>query len=423
MGRPRSDTDRAAIRASPIDRHHSRRRSALVFGPVATPAVPDAADRLAALAARGAWSRIGLHPSPAASRWPFDPTAGGHVVRAAADPGDDPLRLLDEVRTRGGEPLRVAIGGDHIAIDFDHGLGDARLMHTVVDVALGVADPTDDRLWHRYRHRLPPLAVASARIAADPRRLVALARLTRRPDRTPPRPLSSSTRTVVQPDVSVSRRPRAHALRIPSDTVAAVRSARDEHRPGVTLYALTTAALVDVLDTAGVALDPVVTAPFDARAYLPEDRSTLANFSAGLAFEVAPGTDPTRLHHELTEAARIGRPVANLVATEAKTRLAAMFPSHRPAAPTSPSSVHLLHSSVGHIPGSEDRWRWLDDERAQVLAVADPPTPYGITVTTAMVGGGMSVATAYFDAVVPGDAVDTAMNLLPLRMLELASMT
>ncbi len=122
--------------------------------------------------------------------------------------------------------------------------------------------------------------------------------------------------TVGGVDAATGRRPRATLAHVPAATVAEVRAARDRDCPGVGMYALTTVALVDALTEAGVDLHPTITAPFDARVYLPPARNTLANFSAGLAFAVPSGSDPVELQRALTASARSRPPGAQ--------------PTHRP---------------------------------------------------------------------------------------------
>ncbi|AFA75060.1 hypothetical protein GPOL_c40530 [Gordonia polyisoprenivorans VH2] len=426
----RGTITQGSIRTAALDRHHSRRRSALVVGPVEVPSVAQVRERVRAMAAAGPFTRVGLHPSPTRARWTHDPRAGGCEVRASGG-DDEPLRLLDEVRSSSDRPLRVVLGHEYIAIDFDHGLGDATLLNVVVSVILGSTDPHDRRTWRRFGHRTPPLALASAAVCADPRRVVALARLLRRAPTEPggvrttgeAASVPGPSGTVGGVDAATGRRPRATLAHVPAATVAEVRAARDRDCPGVGMYALTTVALVDALTEAGVDLHPTITAPFDARVYLPRARNTLANFSAGLAFAVPPGSDPVELQRALTASARMGRPIANLAITSVKTLASSRRTADPPPAVLTDVPVPLLHSSVGTVPGRDHRWTWLADERARVFSVADPPTPQGLTVTTALVGGGMSVAAAYFDGAVPSAAVADALAALPDRLRALVALT
>lgn len=392
------------VRTGPVDRHHSLRRSAFVVGPLPVPSAEVAATRLRAMAAAGPHTRIGLRPDPTSSRWIYDPAEPAISVVDTDDPGDDPLRLLDVVRTDDDAAFRVAVSGEHMAIDFNHGLGDAGLLLTAGDVILGVLDPTDPATWRPYRRRVPALSVAAARVGADPRRVLALARLMRRAAATDhpdlPDPVPSGPPTT---------RPSAIGVHVGAATLAAVRAARTATLPGVSVFALTTIALVNVLTTAGIELNPFVTTPFDARGYLPRSRGTLGNFSAGLVFAVRPGTEPAALQHQISRSARTGRPVANLVVTSAKARL---FTEPEPQAAASAHGIDLLHSSVGHLPGSNDRWTWIDERRARVFAAPDPPHTNGLTATSALVGGGMSIALAYYPNMIARESLSQAVSRL-----------
>ncbi|WLP89502.1 hypothetical protein [Gordonia sp. NB41Y] len=409
------------VRSTAVDRHHSRLRSAFVLGPVDVPTVEQARDRLCAMAAAGPHTRVGLHPRADRRIWEHDRDADLIVVTEADDPGDDPLRLLDAVRTDGTEPLRVAFGGDHVAVDFDHGLGDAGMLHTLFDVMMGVTDPADPGSWQRFRHRVPPLALAAARVGADPRRLIALARLLRKQPDLPQAGEPASESGAMPGPVLASLRPRGAGVGIDADTLTAVRAARDTTMPGVSLYTLTTVALVDALTEAGVHLAPTVTAPFDARVYLPKSWDTLANFSAGLAFPVPAGSDPADFQNALRTAAEIGRPVANLLITTVKTLRAGTSPAHLAEAAPAPATgtTDLLHSSVGYVPRA-GRWRWLDDDRAQVLAVADPPHRSGLTVTSALVGGRMCLAAAFHTEHLAAETISRALSRVPDHLLRLS---
>ena len=402
------------VRASAVNRHHSLRRSAFVFGPTSTPPADTVTENLVTMAKAGPHTRIGLRPNLESGRWSYAPESLRHVVSTVADPVDDPLVLLDEVRGHEDDPIRVVLAGDYIAIDFDHGLGDAALLNSVADVILGVCDPADPATWQRFSSRIPALGIAAGALATDPRRLIGLARLLR------PRAAS----TVPQPDpaplslVSDDPLPRPAALshRIGAQCLDEVRAARDRVADGVGIYSLITVALVNALSEAGIALDEYVTAPFDARGYLPRGRSTLGNFSAGLMFPIPPGSSPAALQHAMTRSTRIGQPVANLALIELRSRLART--SQRP--PSAPATrISLLHSSIGHIPGSQERFKWLDDDRAQVLAIADPPTISGVTITSAFVCGGICLGVAYHRKTIAQQTLQSAMDRVEshLRML------
>lgn len=192
--------------------------------------------------------------------------------------------------------------------------------------------------------------------------------------------------------------------------------------PGVGMFTIHTVALVRALTAAGVRVNPMVTLPFDARAYLPGTVRTMANFAAGLDFVVLPDTPPAALQAQLASATRMGRPVANLLVTALKSRLEqhrgrSGLPDQRSVAPTGEAAVDLLHSSGGVVPGRDGRWRFVDDDRAFVIGVADPPAPTGLTVTSTLAAGSLCLTATFRPDVVAREAVAAALADLPAQTL------
>lgn len=392
------------IRSAAIDRLHGHNRAALVIGPLALPSRAVAAERIVRLARIGPHTRVGLLPSPHRRLWVFDPDAAADAVIAAPPPaaGADPARLFEALYSLPHRPLRIVLAGDHLALDYDHGLGDLTLLNLIVDVIVGAVDPSG---LPPRGPAVPPLLVAAAATVADPRRALALLRFRRHREIVQPVP----ARRPVPP-----RRPAAANVHIPADDVEAIRSGRAASMPGTGLFAVYTVALVAALTEAGVALNPMVTLPFDARHHLPTLMRTYANFSAGLSFPVSDTTSAAALQREMTASARMGRPAANLALASVKTLRRARTGGSASPAPCVPAEgpVHaeLLHSSVGHLPGRRRGWQWSDPARATVIAVATPPSAAGITVTTGFVDGGISMTAAFRDNVFDPARIRAAMD-------------
>ncbi len=393
------------FRCAAIDLLHGHNRAALVIGPLDLPSRAVAADRIVRLARVGPHTRVGLLPSPHRREWVFDPDAAADSVVDASPPapGTDPARLFDVLYSLPHRPLRIVLAGDHLALDYDHGLGDLTLLNLIVDVIVGAVDPST---LPRRGPVLPPLLVASAITVADPRRAVSLLRFQRhREPVEPPR-----TRRPVPP-----RRPVSANVHIAAPAVDAIRAGRTSSMPGTGLFAIYTVALVAALTEAGVRLDPMVTLPFDARTYLPSAMRTYGNFSAGLSFPVDEATSAAALQRAMTASARMGRPTANLALATIKTlcrprddRGSASPAQHVPA--DGRVRAELLHSSVGHLPGHERGWQWSDPARAAVIGVATPPSATGITVTTGFVGGAVSMTAAFRDDVFDPARIRAAMD-------------
>lgn len=402
------------VRVAALDVQHSYRRSAVVLGPVEIPSAELLSERLLAMARVGPETRVGLVPSTTDTCWRYEPESVADAVHIASRaPQSDPVELVARLRTLPESPLRVLAADDYLAVDFSHGLGEIPLLDLLVGVLLGALDPTDDALWRPYRYSVPPLSTAAVRgIVCAPQRLLPLWRQHRRNTGAP-------AGTGVPSPVVVSPSTATRVLRIPAAEVEHFRQQRNSHLPGVSLFALYTCALHAAFADEGFGIEPLVTLPMDARRYLPPGRGVLGSFSAGLDFPIEPTPDPRRLHDALTDAARMARPVANLVAGTVKAR-AAMRAGVRPqwTAPTRPR-MHLLHSSVGEVPRCD--WSFTDPDQARVLVASDPAGPCGVTVTTSSVLGTAWLTAEFHDALFDPDRVGAAMATVPRRVRTLLS--
>lgn len=391
------------VRVATLDVQHSYRRSAVVLGPVDVPPLDVLTARFAAMAAAGPEARICLQPSTTSTRWQYTPGLTGEVFATTTrPPGADPLALLSTLRRRPGAGIRILAGGDYLAIDFSHGLGEVPLLELLVGVLLGAVDPDDDAVWVPYRHRLSPLLVAGARaIGGGPQRLLPLWRQHRRNSA-----LHDGFCDSGSTDIAPS--PATRSARIPVDVVTDLRRQRDSVLPGVSMFALYTCALQEAFAAAGFDVDPTVTLPFDVRRYLPQGWSTLASFSAGLDFRLDRDSGPRGLQAEMAVAAQMARPVANLMAATAKMRMAMRSGRHPQWIVPARRRVQLLHSSVGNVP--QGGWSFSDPARAGIMVASDPVSPCGVTVTTASVMGSLWLTAEFHDTLFDAQKVGAALD-------------
>ncbi|WNG89880.1 hypothetical protein C6A87_012480 [Mycobacterium sp. ITM-2016-00317] len=369
MGRIGRRERTGSVRVAALDVQHSHRRSAVVLGPVALPPLDELTARLLAMAEAGPAARIALQPSTSDTGWRFSPSALRRAVSSTDHVPADPVELLTTLRQCPGGGLRILAAGDHLAIDFSHGLGEVPLLDMLVGVLLGAVDPRDDAVWAPYRRAAPPLVLAGVRaIGLSPQRLLPLWRQHRRNAGAPEPAVGGGTRTLVPS-------PATRVAQVPAEMLADLRRLRDSALPGVNMFAVQTCALHEAFAAAGLDVDPAVTVPFDVRRYLPDGHSTLASFSAGLDFTLDRDDGPQRLQAEMTAAARMARPVANLLAGTVKTR-AAMRSGHHaePLLPDRPR-LRLLHSSIGTVP--RNPWVFSDPGQARLLVASDPAARAG----------------------------------------------
>lgn len=404
-------------RVAILDTAHSRRRSAVVLGPLHTPTRAELVDRLAQLADAGPLLRLCLEPSVHEQDWRHVRVDPESVIteHPALAPGAPPTDLLAAVRaTRAdavADGIRILRAGEHLAIDFCHGLGEVPFVILVLDGLFGAIDIADPEFLAPYRHSLPPLLSAALRtFGSDPRRLATLLDIHRRrpiprtePDEPAPGPFAPA--------------PATRFVGLSADIVSELRRRRDRTAPGVSLIALLTHALWDGFRSVGLAVDEIVKIPFDARRYLRPGADTLASFTAGLDFTMDPVGGPARLQAEMDRAARCGRPVANLMVGSMKARRGYPdVPQRHPARPR----VRLLHSNVARDARTE-HWPYTDHAAAQVLVASDPTGPEGVTVTSAWMSGNLWLTAEFHESVFDPGQISAALGTVETHLGHLTS--
>ncbi|AQA05674.1 hypothetical protein BVC93_28585 [Mycobacterium sp. MS1601] len=351
-------------------------------------------ERFRAMAAHGPVTRLPLDPSTSSTRWSLVPDGQATVIETPAlESGADPSTLAARIRTTHDQRgIQIITAGDYLAIDFSHGLGEVPLITSLVSSLLHTVDPSDPAVWQRYRHRLSPLLLAAVRtFVGDPRKAIAVAAVHR--NRHLP---EAATGTPVSPA------PTTMSVGLPAETVARVRRYRDAQLPGVGLVSLFTYALWRALAAAGVPMSTVVKVPFDARRYLPDGLDTLATFSAGLDFRIEPTKGPGELQDAMATAARIGRPVANLMIGTLMTRSQLLRRTVTEPAESATGTIRLLHSNVGVLPRT-GRWPFRDPSQARMLVASDPAGINSVTVTSAT-----TMNNLWFTAEFHSSAIDPA---------------
>lgn len=404
-------------RVAILDTAHSRRRSAVVLGPLDPPSRSDLVERLAGLAAAGPLLRLCLEPSVHSRRWRHVSVDPESVIseHSALAPGASPTDLLAAVRaTRGdavADGIRILRSPDHLAIDFCHGLGEVAFLILVLDGLFGAVDTSDPEFLEPYRHSMPPLATAALRtFGSDPRRVAALLDIHRR------RPIP--TAEADEPASGPFRpAPATRFIGLPAAVVTELRERRDRTMPGVSLIAMLTHALWEGFRSVGLAVDDIVKIPFDVRRYLRRGTDTLASFTAGLDFAMDPAGGPARLQAEMDRSARCGRPVANLVLGSLKARRG--YSEERQGHPARPR-VRLLHSNLARGARTQ-HWPYTDHAAAQVLVASDPIGPEGVTVTSAWMSGNLWLTAEFHESVFDPDQISAAIGTAETWLRHLTS--
>ncbi|MGC0363556.1 hypothetical protein ABH922_001540 [Rhodococcus sp. 27YEA15] len=395
-----------------MDVVHAGPRITSVIGPVEVPSADVIRKRLSRMVVAGAHTRLGLQPSPSSNRWMYDPTFTPGV--STLERHDQPSDLLDPPALRGHDssPLSVTTSGDYLRTDHDHGLGEIDFGLIVHAVILGSVDPTDPTIWARSRRSMSGVGTALVRtFGSDPRRAVALMRDLRSPRPAPP--------VFDGPTLPWTPHRSGAVSTATAATLDTVKSWRDRHATGVSMFAVNLAVWHRALAAEGITIDPVSTIPFDGRRYLAENRSPLGNFVAGLQFRLGDRPSPRTVHDQISTAARTGRPVANLALTCAKSRLA-RGGSFVPTTVAANPSAHIIFSHLGTVPRSGSiAWKRAGAP-AFYVAHSDPAGPDGLTLTSAVVDGSLITTGSFhanvFDARSVARALDNAAQD-PLQFL------
>lgn len=405
----------ARVPVATLDTTHSRRRSAVVVGPLRLPEPAVLSARLDTMTAAGPVARLCLDPSPASTEW-------GHVAPAAAPrlhsvvPLPDsmsPTDLLRTVRGLDDRAVTVAAAGEWLAIDFSHGLGEIPLIHTLLDVLFGLTDAGDPSTWQRYARSHSALRRAALRtFGVNPVRLAKL--LAGQGIRRKPAPAPE-----VSPATGFVPAPTTRSIGLTAGQLAELRARRDAALPGVSMVALFTCALHVAFERVGLTVSDTVKIPFDVRRYLPRGTDTLASFSAGLDFTLDRTGGPAALQKEMTRATRTGRPVANLLVGTAKARRAQSTPEPSPTVATT-ARLQLLHSNLGWAQWNGP-WPFLDRRRACMLVASDPAEPAGVTVTSVGVTENLWFTAEFHRTVHATEAVEAALEMLPRTVADLTA--
>lgn len=392
-----------------LDAAHSRRRSAVVVGPLRLPEPDVLAARLDAMTAAGPVARLCLDPSSERTDWARTGPAGAPQLHSIAAPSA-PAELLRTVRALDDRAVTVAAAGPWLAIDFSHGLGEIPLIHTLLDVLFGLTDPRDPASWQRYRRTPCPLRSAALKtFGVHPVRVAKLLAAQRLRPSSPPA-------VETGPAIEFVASPTTRVLGLNAGQLGEMRARRDAALPGVSMVALFTCALHLALDRVGITVSDTVKIPFDVRRYLPRGHDTLGSFSAGLDFTLDRTGGPAALQRAMTRATRTGRPVANLLVGTAKARRSPDGPATDTVASSPP--LQLLHSNLGWAQWNGP-WPFTDRRSAAMLVASDPATPVGLTVTSVGITENLWFTAEFHRSVHDPDAVDAALELLPRTVADL----
>ncbi|BBY26477.1 hypothetical protein GCM10023114_22780 [Mycolicibacterium sediminis] len=383
-------------------------RTVAVVGPVAG---LETSRATAVLAAAGALPQPHLAVEPRAGEraWRYRTDLAEHVVRRDDLPTDDLGALLTTVRRGADEtrPLNALLCGDHLVVDYSHGVGDGQLGVYLLAALCGDVDEERSRILARG---LPPRAVGSAawrHFRARPAAIADVRRL---------RSENKVTTTGGRPTRTVDdwqAHNRTVTAYMPPATVTATRDWSRANAPGATSASLTVALWMAALRAQGAELDERVMILMNCRRYLdPSHALAQGNFAVAMPVVLPASGDPAEIAALVRRIFDSGWPIAVLLMAEAKARLGrgGTDPGSAPGLADAGGRIRLSISDLGRLP-MFDHVEWVPGGRPpQLAAYLEPDGPDAVTLLVSELAGGRTFTATFCDAAVDAGLVEGALK-------------
>jgi hypothetical protein len=329
----------------------------------------------------------------------------GYVREAVAEGPADP----DELRARlvaerpGHHPVRILVGGGHVALKVAHAYGDAGPVNVLLREILTAAHQgLAARLPAAPRARLALACAGWQHFGASGRKLRAGLRVTLPP------PAAPAPSRAWRPELTGLSTRSAGAL-------GRMRSWRDAHAPGATTSAIAFAAFTAALGRLG--LDPDLSGGVflaDARRYLPAGVRIDSNFCWGQYLTPADLADPVSVHQAIRAELASGRMLTMMALRE--IRIAALgaphaptpYPARVPAAPRPRLTFgnQGRHDLLGDLP-----WAAAPADRVN-SSLPTLAAPDGISLGTSEMNGVLHLDVAFHASTYDPDTVRRALHLV-----------
>jgi hypothetical protein len=374
---------------------------------------------LRAAARSGPYTRVGLMPNSSATRWSFESDVAPAIralPRDVADTGSAEVVQYIRRQSAARQPFEVHVSDRHIAVDIDHGLGDARLFVDFVHALFTIRDGRNPR-WIAEPDTRFALGRALARtFAAHPARMVSASRTALRSRADTAHAEVETEATPWSPSVAVED------LHLGAEHGRAVDRWREANAPKAGRAATWLMIVRRALAAAGVDIADPVRLVIDCRRYLPRGRRVNDNFIFGLKVFAPAGKALTDVGREIKEQVDSGFPLLamSLVSARALVRPAPESPEApcvwRPGSP-----VDMVYSDVGPLTPFDDA-PWQPDEPKIVSALLDPASPSHVSVFTGVIGGERTISFTFHDNVYDRNSIRRAADAIrsdPIGLLEL----
>jgi hypothetical protein len=367
----------------------------------------------------GPHTRIGLIPSFNSRRWKFENPLSPTIrvlPENIADAGS--AAVVEHIRRQpiSRQAFEVHLSERHIAIDVDHGLGDATLFVDSVDALFKMRDGLHTPWITNPDTRFALTQALVHTFAAHPPRLASAFR----------RALTSRMGTAhsgVETE-ALSWRPSVavEALHVSAEHQRAVDRWREANAPNAGRAATWLMLVRRALARADMNLADEVRVVIDCRRYLPRRQRVNDNFIFGLKVVAPVDKALTDVGREIKEQIDSGFPLMamGLVSVRSLVRPASSG-SDAPSEWRPGSPVDMVYSDVGALTPF-DHAPWQPGDPKVVSALLDPASPSHVSVFTGMIGGERSISFTFHDNVYDRSTIRHAADAIqsdPIGLLEL----
>lgn len=403
-GRHRSAA--TSYRSTELDRALATSRIVAAVGPVAD-LDPDRIARGLARARAVTEPRIALAPDRHERRWPYRSDIEPPIVDHTGADTDDLGQMLTAIRARGSRrTLEVALCGDHLVVDYSHGIGDGRLGLALLAGLSGPDDPSADRA---LGVGLPSNAVWTAlrrQFATRPQRLAEAVRL--RSQNAATGAPAERTRTIenwTSGKCSV-------VARMDADTAAELRqwlTENNSERP--TTASVTVTLWRAALRSVGVRVDDRVMVLIDCRRYLDERHHTAhGNFAVGIPIHIPSDAPPAEVTRRVRAVTGSGWPVAILGLAEVRSRLRPGVEHPDDHVVEVPDRARLSVSDLGRLTMFDDvTWR-AGHQPPSIVSYVEPDGPDAITMLVTELRGVRAFTVSFCSEFIAPDVVTAALH-------------
>lgn len=395
-------------RSTALDRALAPARTVATVGPIEGLSADRLGTILDAVARCSPVPRSMLIPEGGRRRWDYDTTTSDHVVTSRPDlDTDDQAALVTAVRNRPGprRPLEVIVCGDHLVLDYSHGVGDGQLGILGLAVLAGGDESRAPILaaglpstavwtaaWRHYRSR--PSALADVVRLRKQHKQFDVGR-----DGEPLRRIDhwQSAKCSVGAHLDASR-------------VEDLRAWTKRCRPGATTASVTVALWMAALRAEGVRIDDRVMILINCRRYLGDAyRTAQGNFAVGIPIVMPPSGSPEDIARLTRRVIDSGWPLAILGMAELTSAL------HRPQASEAtdvvdvPDRLRLAVSDLGRLTAF-DGVTWKPGRPPQFSAYLEPDGPDALTLLADDLSGGRTFTASFCSEMIAPSVVSGALQ-------------